>query len=143
MTYFWFLFVVFLVTVGAGHYLDLQSRVAQRYKEVELIRLGEAYKTAIQAYYLSSPQGAFRYPDRLEELLHDRRHVVVRRYLRRLYLDPITARPFLPVPSENGGIAGVRSGSPTRPLAKALKGAQASVADPQRYSDWQFIYLGP
>lgn len=142
MTYFWFLLLVVVMALGIGKLLDVQSSVARRIKEDELIRVGQLYREAIRQYYLSSPNGAYQYPERLEDLLRDPRHVVVRRYLRRLYQDPITGQPFLTVPSKTGGIGGVYSASLSKPFKKHPTNVVLEIAHPQHYSDWLFIYQG-
>lgn len=142
LTYFWFLLVVFVLALSIGQYLDLQSSLVRRQKEAELVQVGTLYREAIAQYYLSSPNGVYHYPERLEDLLRDPRHVVVRRYLRRLYPDPITGEPFVPIASGIGGIAGVQSRSLTHPIAQPVPGAVISTKQSAGYSSWQFIYQG-
>jgi len=143
LTYFWVLLLVFILTLGVGKWLDIHSSQARRIKEDELLRVGQLYREAIRQYYLSSPNGVYQYPARLEDLLHDPRHIVVRRYLRRLYPDPVSGRPFAILASSTGGIAGVRSTSASVPLRTHCP-LEAVVPHPpaRSYGDWQFLYQG-
>lgn len=143
LTYFWVLLLVFILALGVGKWLDIHSSQARRIKEDELLRVGQLYREAIRQYYLSSPNGVYQYPGRLEDLLHDPRHVVVRRYLRRLYVDPVSGHPFDILASPTGGIAGVRSTSASVPF-RAHPPTEVVIQHPpaRSYGDWYFLYQG-
>ena len=127
VTYLWVLLILFIIGLGIGKSLDVYSLRVQRQKEKELISIGLAYKTAIQDYYQSAPSGQpAQYPSDLKQLLKDPRHIVIRRYLRKLYLDPITNKPFEPIVTPQGGIWGVKSTS-LKPPIYALKLAKFCV----------------
>lgn len=107
--------------MGIGKSLDVYSLRVQRQKEKELVSIGLAYQTAIQDYYQSAPSGQpAQYPSDLKQLLKDPRHIVIRRYTRKLHLDPITNKPFEPIVAQQGGIGGVKSTSLNPPI-QALK----------------------
>ncbi|MDC8771007.1 type II secretion system protein [Roseateles albus] len=91
-TYLWLLFVVALGGVALASLGQRQQTVQQREREAELRFRGEAIARAIESYVRSSPGDTKALPQRLEELLEDRRSGTVRRHLRRLYLDPFTGR---------------------------------------------------
>lgn len=119
--------------VGAS---SLWSQARQREKEAELMWIGEQYKQAIALYYLRSPGAIKRYPQKLEDLLDDRRHLTTARYLRRIYADPITGTTeWGLVKAPGGGIMGVHSLSSAQPI-RQLEGAQS-------YAQWQFVYIPP
>src|SRR3954470_6772670 len=70
-----------LATVGA-----VWSTQIRREKEAELLWVGDQYRAAIGQYFATGGQ----YPATLADLLEDRRFPQVRRYLRRLFPDPMT-----------------------------------------------------
>lgn len=81
----------------------------RREKEAELLFVGEQFRKAIQQYYESSP-GRKAYPTSLESLLLDPRYPGTRRYLRRLYPDPISGHPnWGLIMAPEGGVMGVHS----------------------------------
>ncbi|MCV2354915.1 type II secretion system GspH family protein [Paucibacter sp. B2R-40] len=91
-TYLWLLFMVALGGVALAALGQRQQLVQQREREAELRFRGEAIAKAIGGYMRASPAGANSLPQRLEDLLEDRRSGTVQRHLRRLYADPFTGR---------------------------------------------------
>ncbi|RIX83209.1 hypothetical protein [Acidovorax cavernicola] len=137
------LLLVFLLSLGLGKAVEVYANSVQRAREEELVHVGNLYREAIKDYYLSAPNGQHRYPDRLEDLLKDSRHLVTRRYLRQLYLDPMTTRAFTVLLAPQGGIWGVASSSKERPIRTSMP-TEALVAGQQinAYADWIFAYTG-
>lgn len=83
---------------------------SQREKEYELLYAGEQFRNAIQSYYEKTPGAAKQYPKTLDDLLQDRRHSVVQRHLRKIFVDPMTgSAKWGLLMSEQGGIRGVHS----------------------------------
>ncbi len=118
-TYLGLLFALAL----AGYFFARQGEVVgtagQRERETELVFRGGEIQRAIEAYVRTTPTGAKRWPETLEDLLVDRRQVQPRHHLRRLYLDPFTQQPdweLLPAPAAPGGFEGVRSRAKVKPL---------------------------
>ncbi|WP_309905266.1 type II secretion system protein [Variovorax soli] len=141
--YLTLLLLVFLLSLGAGKAMEVHATRVQREREAELVDVGSRYREAIKSYYLSAPDGQRKYPSRLEDLLKDSRHLVVRRYLRRLDPDPMTSQPFTPLMAPQGGIWGVASRSPKAPLRlRRPDGVIANGAAPRSYGDWRFVYDG-
>ncbi|MBA9848512.1 type II secretion system protein [Ralstonia pickettii] len=141
--YLFMLFAVFLLSLGLGKAVEVYSTSMQREREAALLEVGAAYRQAIKDYYLSAPNGQHRYPAQLEDLLKDNRHLVTRRYLRRLYLDPMTSQPFVPVLAPQGGIWGVASTSTKLPIRTKLP-AEVMIRNSlaRTYADWLFMYDG-
>lgn len=61
------------------------------------------------------------YPKNLNDLLRDPRYLVTRRYIRKIYPDPVTNKDFLLIFSAEGGICGVKSESKKDHLELFLK----------------------
>ena len=85
-TYVGILFAVVIM----GLMLTVAARVwtvtEQRERETQLLFVGDEFRRAIAAYYVSGHQ----YPLSLQVLLADDRSPVPKRYLRRMYVDPMT-----------------------------------------------------
>jgi len=116
------------------------STAAQRERERELLFVGAQFRDAIGRYYEQSP-GVKQYPRRLEDLLEDKRFPVVKRHLRKLYVDPITGEADWMVLTQGDQILGVFSPSQGKPLKTAnFQLADAVFAQGTAYSDWRFVY---
>lgn len=130
--------LVLVAATGAGLVgaAELWSHSRQREKEAELLWIGEQYKQAIGLYYQRSPGAIKRFPEKLEDLLEDRRHLTTARYLRRVYADPMTGKAeWGLIKAPGGGIMGVHSLSHAQPI-RQLEGART-------YENWQFTYSAP
>ncbi len=117
---FTYLLAMFAVAV-AGLLLavtgEVWSQSRQREKEQELLYLGGRFREAIGLYYQRTPGAVKRYPDKLEDLLEDKRYLSLQRYLRKVYADPITgAAQWGTVAAPGGGINGVYSLSDRHPI---------------------------
>lgn len=84
------------------------------------------------------------YPMRLDDLLLDPRYPNPHRYLRKIWLDPITgSADWGLVQGPNGEIFGVYSRSQAKPIKQAnFSLADAAFEGKDKYSDWQFVYIG-
>jgi type II secretory pathway pseudopilin PulG len=141
--YLFMLLAVAVLSLGIGKAVEVYTTSAQREREAELVHVGALYRQAIKDYYLSAPGGQHRYPARLEDLLKDSRHLVTRRYLRQLYVDPMTAQAFTPLFAPQGGVWGVASSSSKSPIrAKSPNEATVGTRSAPSYRDWRFIYDG-
>ena len=143
---FTYLFVLILLTASGAVLLAAANRWAdqdQRSREVQLLRIGDEIRAAIGAYYESTPGTVKKYPPNLDALLVDSRFLNIRRYLRRIPLDPITNRAdWTLIPALDGGVKGVTSPS-DKVAFKAGNFAHPDVglAKGGRYSDWEFSYV--
>jgi len=134
-TYLLLLFVLALGGVGLAALGELETTRQQREREAELRFRGEAIAAALGRYAQTTPVGHLPLPQRLDDLLADRRFPKPQRHLRQLYADPFTGRPdwtlvlgeAAPLPAREGaasqpaarGIVGVHSRSTRRLLATA------------------------
>jgi hypothetical protein len=136
--------LIAVATLGGGlaAYGELASHAAQREKEQELLFAGNQIRQAIGAYYERSPGGARRFPQKLADLLEDKRYPMPQRYLRQLYADPMTGKAdWAPVAAPDGGIMGVHSVSDARPIKTGgFLTRDISFDGAAHYADWQFSY---
>ena len=139
-TYVWLLLAVAFMAAGLAAVAEVATTAMRRDKEADLLFVGDQFARAIALYRASSP-GAQQYPQRLDDLLADKRFPNVRRHLRRVYPDPMTgSADWGLVRGPGGGIVGVYSRSTTKPLKTANfpKGYEG-FADAARYADWRFV----
>jgi type II secretory pathway pseudopilin PulG len=131
------IFVMGLAIAAVGQTWQAKS---QRLKEEELLFIGEQYRSAIRQYYELSPGGK-RYPPNLDDLLRDPRYPMMRRHLRRVYLDPFTNEAMEIITAPEGGIMGVKSRGTQKPWKQErFEGEQISFNQRNHYSDWEFVY---
>lgn len=136
--------IAVLAVVGARLMED--SALTQRQEqEAELLFVGQAYQSAIGEYYRLTPGVIKRYPPTLDALLQDDRLVRLQRPLRRPYRDPL--QPTLDwglITAPDGGIAGVYSQAPGKPLKTGgFPPSQAAFTAARSYADWRFVFVPP
>lgn len=131
VTYIGLLLAIVLIGIATAALTPMWSTTVQRDKEEELLfRLGE-FRRAIASYR----QDHGRYPAKLKDLLEDRTQLQLRRYLRRIYPDPMTGEAdwkleFLV--DKSGVIAGIRDLH-----SRSQKEGFRNIPDKgNRYSDW-------
>ena len=135
-TYLTALLLVAALGVGLAATGELSSHARQREKEAELVWIGNQFTQAIGLYYQRTPGAVKRYPEKLEDLLEDRRYLSMQRYLRKIYADPLSGKPeWGLVPAPGGGIMGIRSLSNSTPI-RQLDGAKNKTG-------WRFVYEPP
>lgn len=142
------LLLIGVLGAGMAAYGEIASHAAQRDKEQELLFVGNQFRQAIGAYYERTPGAVKRFPQKLDELLLDRRHPVPVRHLRRVYADPMTGKPAWGlVAAPEGGIMGVHSLSEAAPVKTGnFSARERALEGAARYADWQFVhvpYAGP
>jgi hypothetical protein len=122
-----------------GLLMAVWSTTAQREREEQLLFVGHEFRNAIAGYFAHEHQ----YPQTLQQLLGADDSTLPQRYLRRLYLDPMTRSidwELLPAPGS--GIMGVASKSKLLPLKRAnFDLPDASFTDADCYCSWQFVYV--
>lgn len=125
------LFSVVLIGIATAVAAPLWRTVVQREKEEELLFRLREFRQAIAAYQAAHK----RLPQKLEDLLEDKTQLVTRRYLRRIYPDPMTGKADWEVEFQVdragvvSGIKDVHSRSPGIGL-KRVRGKG------ERYQDW-------
>lgn len=119
------------------------SDARKREREQELLKVGDTIRKAIGNYYNQTPSMVKQYPPSLEVLLKDERFPVPRRYLRKIYIDPMTQRDgwgILEAPS--GGILGIYSLSSAKPYkTKNFRPMYKHFENQKYYGQWYFAYI--
>ena len=136
-TYIGVLVLVAIMGLAAALVSELWQIAQQREKEQELLFVGNQFRRALGMY--SANGGA---PLRLEDLLKDSRVPGVRRYLRKIYRDPITGGTDWGL-VKSGGTEGVITGVYSLSAAEPLKKSEFDLADKEfegkkKYSEWVF-----
>src|SRR5574340_293711 len=117
-----FTYIGVLVLVAmAGIALAVTGQVwrtlLKREKEQELLFIGHEFRIALQRYAQHAPGGTAPAPLQLEDLLKDPRAPGIQRYLRKIYVDPMTGRAeWGLLTGPDGEIYGVHSLSDDKPL---------------------------
>ena len=107
VTYFGVLILVALIGLSLALSAQVVSHAMQRDNEQQLLWVGHAYRTAIEAYLKKHG----RYPADLRALLGDPTGTVPEHFLRALYPDPMTHDPdWTLVKGPDGGVMGVEIG---------------------------------
>ena len=137
-TYLGLLFLIAVLGLTLSSVGVVWSTQIRRDKEAELLFVGDQIRDAIGRYRAVGGQ----YPQALTDLLLDNRAPAVRRFLRTIYVDPITnSADWQLILAPEGGIMGVASRSKDKPLKVAgFSGSDASFDKADCYCDWQFVY---
>ena len=119
------------------------SDARKREREQELLKVGDNIRKAIGSYYRQTPGVVKQYPPNLEALLRDDRLPVPRRYLRKIYIDPITQREgWGIVEAPSGGVMGVYSLSADMPFkTKGFRPIYKHFENRKYYGEWYFAYI--
>ncbi|VAW80247.1 Predicted secretion system X pseudopilin PulG-like [hydrothermal vent metagenome] len=132
---------VAVLGITSGVAVQYQSKISHREKEKELLFRGQAIMKAVQSYY-EAGKTVKLYPPTLDALLQDDRYVL-KKHLRKLYIDPFTLKAdWVVIKNQYGvGIFGVHSRSDKQPVKRAnfplgLESFEAASS----YSDWHFVY---
>ena len=136
------LVLVVVIGLALGLAGNSWTNIVQRSREAELFWRGNQYRKAIGGYYGVRHGGQIQmYPAKLEDLVRDPRSPAIKRYLRRLYPDPMTGGDWVLIKDPSGRIKGVRSSSSRKPFRQAgfPKGYE-NFEGREKYSDWEFVY---
>ncbi|ADE12051.1 type II secretion system protein [Sideroxydans lithotrophicus] len=137
-TYLVLLLVIVVMGAVLGATAEVWHTAVQREKERELLFAGNQFRIAIGLYHLNHA----KFPSSLEDLLKDSQYAYTRRYLRKIYRDPMTgASEWGLVRGGDGGIIGVHSLSEMHPIKVAGFGSAGNSFDGAvKYSEWVFAY---
>ena len=141
-TYIGVLVLVALMGIALSAAGQMWHTLQQREKEQEQLFIGHQFRLALDRYAKLTPGQAKRYPLALEDLLQDPRRTEIQRYLRKIYLDPMTGNAeWGLITGPDGGIYGVHSLSDDEPVKKSNFGlADRQFEGRMKYSDWVFMH---
>ena len=142
-TYIGVLIVMASMLIAIGAVSQIWHTQMQREKEVELIFIGGQFRTAIGQFYAAS---GHHYPMSLNDLLGaDGVQNSPKRYLRKMYTDPMTGKAdWGVVVQQDGGIYGVYSASNAEPYkVSGFSDINKLFEGKKKYSEWRFIYTPP
>jgi type II secretory pathway pseudopilin PulG len=156
-TYMGLLMVMAIASIGMAGVAVVWHQEMQREREKELLFIGEQYRQAIGRYYENAANGSKQYPEKLADLLLDKRGPTTQRYLRQLYADPMQlgqstqldqAEAFSTATASSWGlvkdqnrIIGVYSRSQETPIKTTGFPLQYDFfAEAKTYQDWKFMY---
>lgn len=139
-TYISLLFLVVVIGIALGVAGQVWSTAAKREKEAELIFRGSAISKAIGLYYEAGPVKT--YPRELGDLLKDPRHFTVKRYLRKIYEDPMTRTiDWDLIKAPDGGVMGIKSRSVDEVIKKDNFPAGLELLKGKKsYNEWEFVF---
>ena len=139
--FLWVLAAVAMVGMLLASGSEMVSIQQRRDRELELLSVGRQFRTALQQYHDAVASGsAPQYPASLDDLLLDRRGGgPVRRYLRKIYADPITGSRDWGLVRIGGAIVAVYSKSEIRPLKqRGFEAEEQGFNDATSYRAWTF-----
>ena len=132
--------LVAVAIMGAllGATMEVWHTAMQREKERELLFIGNQFRQALGLYYHAGNS----YPAKLGDLVKDPRYPEPRRYLRKIYHDPMTGDAEWGVLlGAHGEIIGVHSLSDAHPIkTSGFAAADRDFDGAEKYSDWVFSY---
>ena len=133
------LFTIVIASIGLAGTGVLWQFEGRREKEKELLFIGDQYSHAIASYYERSPGDNKQYPEKLTDLLEDKRSLVNIRHLRRLYRDPMTPTGEWTLIRQQGRITGIASSSNETPIKIAgFRPDQEGFDKAKTYAEWKF-----
>jgi type II secretory pathway pseudopilin PulG len=141
-TYLGVLFIISVLGLTAAMASVVWSTVQRRENEKQLVFAGRQFQAAIERYGQRAQGSDARFPRELEDLLRDPRAVNVQRFLRQVYVDPMTGeRQWGLIRLPNGGIVGVHSLSTRAPLRSSLSAVAGTRGGEvaESYRDWRFV----
>ena len=143
-TYAGVLIAVALVGVSLAVTGEVWQTTVQRERERELLFVGDEIRRAITQYYESTPGTGKQFPKSLDDLVRDNRYPTTRRYLRKVYPDPMTGkREWGLVKGPGDGIMGVYSLSRKSPIKRVnFPPEYNSFNNAESFAAWQFAYTG-
>lgn len=144
-TFMGLLMIVAIMSIGLLAVSEVWNIARKREKEQELLFIGHQFRQAIKLYCTRGPRGSQIqiYPMSLEDMLKDPRYPNTRRYLRKIYTDPITGtNDWGLLKNPNGSIYGVYSLSDDATIKSDNFDLQdVTFKGKSNYSDWKFTYL--
>lgn len=142
-TYYALLIIVAVIGVTLAAAGEVWHLAQKREKEQELLFAGNQFRQALNSYYENSPGRERHFPSNLEDLLKDPRYPSTKRYLRKIFRDPVTGSTRWGVlKGPDGEIYGVYSLSEEEPLKKGnFSLPDKNFEGKMKYADWVFMHV--
>jgi len=142
---FTYIFALMLILITSASLMVAHKQwrtIMQREHEIEMLYRGEQILTAIESFYLNSPDGSKIYPQSFKVLLKDNRFPNLKRHLRKLYKDPMTREGHWGIIYDGKGrIKGVFSTSSETPLKQSgFPKRFKAFEKKKKYKQWKFVY---
>jgi type II secretory pathway pseudopilin PulG len=135
-TYIGLLILIAIIGAGLASVGQVWHTTLKHEREKELLFVGDQFRQAINRYVKTNN----RYPARLEDLLLDDHSVAVRRFLRKMYVDPMTGLAEWGVVKSDNVVVGVYSLSEDAPLKlTGFRLVDADFENKSKYSEWMFL----
>lgn len=134
------LILIAIIGAMAASSMSAGSTMQRRVAEEELLFVGMQFQRAFESYRNATPPGQSPFPERLEDLVRDKRGARVQRHLRKIYVDPLTGRSEWGVITVPGGrIAAVVSmAEGTVIKVSGFPPNLSGIEGKARYSEWIF-----
>lgn len=117
MTYVFFLWFILIYGILLGSYIEMTSTQAKRLKEQDFVYTAELYVKALENYYKDKQI----LPTDIKQLLCDGVTYPCKRYLRKLYKDPLTQQNFVYIYDEQMQIIGLKTSSDRKIINTKIK----------------------
>jgi len=147
-TYVAAIVTVVILGIMSAQAAQVWKTTMQREKETELIFRGTQIRNAMRAWYgmkdkstAIDPKSGHTNLNRLEDLVQDPSSAGKKRYLRKLYKDPMTGEDFVLVKNSTQQVIGVASASELAPIKQGNFPLDLEPGDfegKKKYSEWQF-----
>ncbi len=143
IAYLSLLIAIAIIGIAATATVKFGTLVQRRYEEEQLLTIGTEFQSALISYANATPTGLSPYPMTIQDLIKDPRNpTVLRRHLRKIYVDPLTGKSeWGTVASMDGrGIIGIYSLSADEPIKVGnFDPPFESFAGKTSYHDWLFM----
>lgn len=142
-TYISLLLAIVLIGISLSAAGNYWAYIDRRDKEDELLFRGDQFVLAIDGYFKRAHGKANLYPQSLKDLLKDSRSLVPKRYLRKIYKDPLTGKAdwTLILEKGSGRIKGVKSKSKATPLkSENFPDRYKYFRGKSSYDEWKFVH---
>ncbi|MFT3733583.1 MAG: type II secretion system protein [Rhodocyclaceae bacterium] len=141
-SYIGVMIVLAVMALIAASAVQYGAVVQRREAEAQLLAIGLEFKRAVKGYFENTPAGMPAVaPRSLDDLVRDKRYPGVKRYLRRIYADPLTgSSDWGIIRSPEGGILGVYSKAEGEPIRKDnFPDEFFHFKNKKRYREWVFV----
>ena len=143
LAYLAVLFLVAAISISLAIVTQNEDTQLKREKEQDWLFMGKQYQRAIASYYHQSPDGIKSLPNKLEDLLLDKRFIATVRHLRKAYEDPLNNwQNWVLIKNQENQIIGVYSQSQEQILSAKIVTEYLSDSGEKvaSYADIKFVF---